>query len=144
MKEVTTNWKGEGTKDSPYRPDLPEGVSFTIIGRDADEVTVLVSSDYGVDEEVRAVKQSVGLGVSEWVQPTGAHDAYEEGARVTHKGKEWESTTSDNVWEPGESGWRKIGPAMPDLRARVAALEDIRDDVGEDAQAIIDVLLGEG
>lgn len=44
-------------------------------------------------------------GVSEWVQPTGAHDAYNAGDRVTHNGKTWESAIDGNVWEPGVHGW---------------------------------------
>lgn len=41
----------------------------------------------------------------EWIQPSGAHDAYPVDAKVTHNGKKWISTVSDNVWEPGVYGW---------------------------------------
>lgn len=41
----------------------------------------------------------------EWVQPTGAHDAYSKGAKVSHNGKNWVSDTDSNVWEPGVYGW---------------------------------------
>lgn len=44
-----------------------------------------------------------------WTQPTGAHDAYREGAIVSHQGKTWVSTTPANVWEPGVSGWHVAG-----------------------------------
>ena len=44
----------------------------------------------------------------EWVQPTGAHDAYALGDKVTWNGKTWESTVDANVWEPGVSGWREV------------------------------------
>lgn len=40
-----------------------------------------------------------------WVQPLGAHDAYPLGAKVTHKGQVWTSTTAANIWEPGVYGW---------------------------------------
>ena len=40
-----------------------------------------------------------------WVQPTGQHDAYPEGAVVTHNGTLWRSTAPSNVWEPGVYGW---------------------------------------
>lgn len=40
-----------------------------------------------------------------WVQPTGAHDAYQIGDRVTHNDQVWVSTVADNVWEPGVFGW---------------------------------------
>lgn len=43
-----------------------------------------------------------------WVQPTGAHDAYAQGAKVTHNGKKWTSNISGNVWEPGVYGWDEV------------------------------------
>lgn len=47
----------------------------------------------------------VHVGVSEWVQPTGASDAYNKGDKVTHNGKTWTSDVDANVWEPGVYGW---------------------------------------
>lgn len=44
----------------------------------------------------------------EWVQPTGAHDAYAKGAKVTHNGKKWISIADANVWEPGVYGWDEV------------------------------------
>lgn len=44
----------------------------------------------------------------EWVQPTGAHDAYEQGAKVSHNGKKWTSDISANVYEPGVYGWTEV------------------------------------
>lgn len=44
----------------------------------------------------------------EWVQPTGAHDAYAKGAKVKHNGKKWISTADANVWEPGAYGWDEV------------------------------------
>lgn len=41
----------------------------------------------------------------EWVQPTGAHDAYGAGDKVSHNGKHWVSDVDANVWEPGVYGW---------------------------------------
>lgn len=41
----------------------------------------------------------------EWVQPTGAHDAYAKDAKVTHNGKRWTSDIAANVYEPGVYGW---------------------------------------
>ncbi len=46
----------------------------------------------------------------DWMQPTGAHDAYPQGWTVTHNGRQWESLTPANVWEPGVSGWREATP----------------------------------
>lgn len=41
----------------------------------------------------------------EWIQPTGAHNAYAKGAKVSHNGKHWISDVDANVWEPGVYGW---------------------------------------
>ncbi|MCI7261857.1 MAG: hypothetical protein MR562_01365 [Clostridiaceae bacterium] len=41
----------------------------------------------------------------EWVQPTGAHDAYAFGAKVKHNGKKWTSDIKANTYEPGVYGW---------------------------------------
>lgn len=44
----------------------------------------------------------------EWVQPTGAHDAYAQGAKVSHNGKKWTSDIPANVYEPGVFGWIEV------------------------------------
>lgn len=44
----------------------------------------------------------------EWVQPTGAQDAYMTGDKVAHNEKHWESTSDNNVWEPGVYGWEEV------------------------------------
>ena len=44
----------------------------------------------------------------EWIQPTGAHDAYAKGSKVSHKGKHWESDIDANVYEPGVYGWSEV------------------------------------
>ena len=45
-----------------------------------------------------------------WVQPAGAHDAYNTGDRVIwpEGGPVWESTIDANVWEPGVHGWVQV------------------------------------
>lgn len=50
-----------------------------------------------------------------WVQPTGAHDAYSIDSVVSHKSKTWQSLVDDNVWEPSESNptlWKEIEGAI--------------------------------
>lgn len=48
----------------------------------------------------------------DWVQPTGAQDAYMKGDKVTHKEKHWVSDVDGNVWEPGAVGtetlWHEV------------------------------------
>lgn len=44
----------------------------------------------------------------EWVQPTGAQDAYRLGYKVSHLDKHWQSTIDYNTYEPGVYGWDKL------------------------------------
>ena len=37
----------------------------------------------------------------QWRQPTGAHDAYNKGAKVSDEGKRWISNKDVNVYKPG-------------------------------------------
>ena len=51
----------------------------------------------------------VGEGdIPEWVQPTGAHDAYALGDKVRHDGKVWVSAIDANTYEPGVYGWDEV------------------------------------
>ena len=43
----------------------------------------------------------------EWVQPTGAHDAYHRGDKVSYNGKHYICTADANVYAPGVSGWEE-------------------------------------
>lgn len=44
----------------------------------------------------------------EWIQPTGAHDAYNIGDKVSHNSKHWINTINANVYEPGVYGWNEV------------------------------------
>jgi len=44
----------------------------------------------------------------EWVQPTGAQDAYNRGDKVTHNETHWISVVNANTWEPGVYGWEVV------------------------------------
>ena len=46
--------------------------------------------------------------IPDWVQPTGAHDAYAMGDKVKHIGKVWQSDIDANVFEPGVYGWTEV------------------------------------
>lgn len=43
----------------------------------------------------------------EWVQPTGAHDAYHFGDKVSYNGKRYICTADANVYAPGVYGWEE-------------------------------------
>ena len=42
----------------------------------------------------------------EWVQPTGAHDAYNIGDKVTYNGQHYVCTSDGNVYAPDVYGWQ--------------------------------------
>ena len=44
----------------------------------------------------------------EWIQPTGAQDAYSAGDKVSHNDKHWISDVNANVWEPSVYGWNEV------------------------------------
>ena len=48
--------------------------------------------------------------VPEWVAPTGAHDTYATGDRVTFQGQVWQSALDGNTWSPADypAAWTLI------------------------------------
>ena len=44
----------------------------------------------------------------EWIQPHGAHDAYNLGDKCSHLDKHWISTMDANIYEPSVYGWDEI------------------------------------
>lgn len=75
--------------------------------------TWVATSDWNVWEPgVSGWREIVpdGAGPAAWVQPTGAHDAYEKGDRVRFEGAIYESVIDANVWSPTahSAGWRRI------------------------------------
>ena len=46
----------------------------------------------------------------EYVKPTGAHDAYKIGDKITYNGKHYECIFDGCVWNPDEypSGWKEV------------------------------------
>lgn len=46
--------------------------------------------------------------IPEWIQPTGAHNAYALNAQVTHNNKTWQSEIDANTYEPGVYGWTEV------------------------------------
>lgn len=46
--------------------------------------------------------------ILEWVQPTGAHDAYKIGDKVKFNGLTYECTSDNNVYAPDVYGWKLV------------------------------------
>lgn len=88
--------------------------------------------DYAVQEEIdkiwlaiRALEQKVAnytpsgegeeeqtpaTNITDFVQPTGAHDAYQIGDKVRYNGQTYESLINGNVWAPDvyPAGWKVV------------------------------------
>lgn len=89
--------------------------------------------------------------VPDWVQPTGAHDAYHLGNQVTYEGQIYESLTDNNVWAPDEynTNWQLI-EEEPDLDPEEPTPEEpeisdwVRPSGGHDAYSQGDQVMFEG
>ena len=87
------------TTDTEGNPTFDHAPNFVY----APTFTLLASRDHGKHDgwEYHAEPPV-------WAQPEGAHNLpYQAGDIVTTAGGEqWQSTVDNNVWKPGESGWR--------------------------------------
>lgn len=45
---------------------------------------------------------------TEWIQPTGSHNAYPINAKCSHNGKRWINELDNNPYEPGIYGWKEV------------------------------------
>ena len=75
----------------------------TQIDKLADRVTALENKQESTGSEEPTEEYP------EYVQPTGAHDAYDLNAKVSHNGKKWISQIAANTTEPGadERYWKE-------------------------------------
>lgn len=113
--EIARNEQAERQNQENQLKNLNEVLSEALLKmlyiEDADELPGLFAEIRDKYSAELAERDSLKLslyGPEEWVQPTGAHDAYALEAIVAHNGKTWESTVEDNVWEPGVYGWKEV------------------------------------
>lgn len=95
--------------------DFPEFTEYTdeqltellsLVSRERDRRLLMESAEERIDSILVDVKQAQGFqDGDEWVEPTGAHDAYPAGTKVHHAGNYWHTALTANVWEPGVSSW---------------------------------------
>lgn len=102
--EAFPRWSGDGvsyTKDTRLRYG---NVLYKVLQDHVSQADW--TPDVAVSLYVRVDDPSVEW--PEWVAPTGAHDAYEKGKKVSHNGKHWISDIDANVYEPGVYGWTEV------------------------------------
>lgn len=96
-------------------PEPEFTTEYLAINAEAGRRRTLATAESDQDALNTRVLQAEGIKQGDpWRQPTGAHDAYPKDAQVSWAGKDWSSTISGNVWEPGVSGWQEIGVEWPD------------------------------
>ena len=72
------------------------------LAKEQDRRYILANMPGQIEQLIASYQAAAGIGQGEeWVQPTGAHDAYRQGATVTHNG---------NVWTPAAypAGWKEL------------------------------------
>lgn len=136
---------GTGTSENPFRPDLPDGVIYTVVERHGDGTVTVDVGDY--EFRLRLSDAEKPVHVPEWVAPTGAHDAPNIGDHRWHDSQVWRSLIDGNTTVPGSDPrwWETtVPPAIPDtlrdpLRALRPAVESAAD-VTQLRTAVLDIL----
>lgn len=115
IEEMSTNLSDEEALDNvDVFPNWRAGVSYETNDRVRYEEVLYKVLQSHVSQEDWTPDVAVSLFVRvddpgeewpEWVQPTGAQDAYPLGAKVSHNEKHWISNVDNNVWAPGIYGW---------------------------------------
>lgn len=93
-----------------------DGKIYEVIQEHRSQTTWIPSSTPSLYTEFLNVKIKDEAGntsevVAEFKQPTGAHDAYNKGDKVSFEGGIYESTIDSNTFSPSQypEGWKKIG-----------------------------------
>lgn len=72
---------------------------FTIIDSISNRVTILEGGEAAIEEEY-----------PEFVQPSGKHDAYNKGDKITYNGKKYECVKNNVMWSPDVNPkcWKEV------------------------------------
>lgn len=116
-----TDDDGDGTytlatvqdNDMPEYPSASAGAGKYYELDYVDGVLTWITKDRPLtaEERVRVVEDRLNaMEYPEFVQPTGAHDAYSKGAKVTYNGKRYISLIDANTWAPDAypAGWSEV------------------------------------
>ena len=108
MAEIKANWVARALGNEWCEPG--EELAYN------DEVYEVIQghrAQFGWEPDITPAlfkrKADPGEEWPEWVRPTGAHDCYHKGDKVTFEGKHYTSIIDNNSWSPTEypAGWEK-------------------------------------
>jgi len=114
---------GQGEPGGPEVPDWSPTMGYLAVGAvvsyqdDCFEVIQMHKPQTGWEpDKVPALFKRLGPigqpegGIPEWVRPTGVHDAYNTGDKVSFEGEVYESMIDANVYSPLEylAGWMQL------------------------------------
>lgn len=96
--------RNHATPESEYAP-LMEQINDAFEEIEALKARVEALEQSGSEEPEEPTEE-----YPEYVQPTGAHDAYKIGDKITWNGKHYECTYDGCVWNPDElpSAWQEV------------------------------------
>lgn len=104
QSEMFPQWNGNGVQYFAGERDMFEGELYKCIQDHKSQPDW--TPDKAVSLWVKVADPSEEY--PEWVQPTGAHDAYQKGDKVSHLDKHWVSDIDANVYEPSVYGWTEV------------------------------------
>lgn len=115
-EELVTFIASTGVDKFPVIPEIGEWCEGNkVYAYDDDKAKCLQGHNrmhYAIEETpaLWLIITTISAGYPVWVQPTGAHDAYQLGDRVSFNGKNYESLINANVWSPSvyPAGWEEI------------------------------------
>ena len=108
IKSKLSKEEKEELEDEARQNAIPENSYVdlqTQIDKLADRVTALENKQESTGSEEPAEEE-----YPEYVQPTGAHDAYKVGDKITYNGKKYECVYNGCVWTPDAypAGWKLV------------------------------------
>lgn len=108
IKSKLSKEEKEELEDEARQNAIPENSYAdlqTQIDKLADRVTALENKQESTGSEEPTEEE-----YPEYVQPTGAHDAYKVGDKITYNGKHYECIYNGCVWTPDAypQGWKEI------------------------------------
>ena len=120
LRKIDTLWF-EGTLTEEKRAELRESAQTNAKPENSyaplqNQIDTLFANVKELAQEIVALKNGGTLPEEEteeyppYVQPTGAHDAYKVGNKITYNGKKYECMSDGCVWNPDDypQGWKLV------------------------------------